>query len=93
MNLKGRFKCPACVDGLVWRNGYYDESFIFQGGWKAFVCEICEGHRFILTDEKGRITGPDAPRRYLCDHGERLTDPCVKCGRVPHGAENGAPVR
>jgi hypothetical protein len=85
MDMPRRFKCPECKgDGYIWRppTKHFD-------AWQVSTCAICEGHKVVLTDESGCIIGPDAPPRYLCDHGEKLTDNCAKCYRevasVPHG--------
>ncbi len=81
MNMTGRFKCPECTNGFSWKREYW------WTGWKIEQCTLCKGHGWVLTNEDGTIKGPDAPPRYLCDHGERLTDHCVKCHPVPHKIE------
>ena len=76
-NMQGRYECPECKGkGSVWAHDAYNEE------WRVAKCWVCEGHKVVFVNDMGFITGPDAPPRYLCDHGKKLTDDCTTCGRT-----------
>lgn len=89
MNMTGRFKCPECKgEGYVWtgKDGgytYQNDSNVWVAGRRVSVCDICEGHKIVLTDKNGTIVGPDAPPQYLCEHKDVLTK-CGKCSPPHH---------
>lgn len=76
-SMAGRYECPDCNGkGFAWRDNDY------EGEKQVVTCWTCEGHKIVFVDDMGFIIGPDAPPRYLCDHGEKLTDDCTKCNRT-----------
>lgn len=83
MDMPRRFPCPVCEGkGFLWGSRVKGVSALRR--WQVSDCYECKGYKVVLVDKDGWLIGPDAPPRYLCDHGEKLTDKCEQCHPVPH---------